>query len=276
MEPYILILLIIICFMVSLFGSVVGFGGGIFMVPILITAFHFNLATAVGAVMISLIPSSLLSTYLNRKSGNVDFKMGILLEIPTMVGVVIGTFLLSYISAKRLELLFATMVFFLGLSFFIKFKKTENTEHGLFYKMNKLKPRFIIKNKSHFVAYRASIWMVSFFGLLAGSLAGLFGIGGGFLKTPIMIKVFKMPVKIATATALFMIVITSTTGSISHYFQGNIDIEKAWPIILGFTLGAIAGQKMHVKANPKLIENLIGIGLIIAAAIMVFNLFFNP
>jgi uncharacterized membrane protein YfcA len=142
--------------------------------------------------------------------------------------------------------------------------------------MNKLKPRFIIKNKSHFVAYRASIWMVSFFGLLAGSLAGLFGIGGGFLKTPIMIKVFKMPVKIATATALFMIVITSTTGSISHYFQGNIDIEKAWPIILGFTLGAIAGQKMHVKANPKLIENLIGIGLIIAAAIMVFNLFFNP
>lgn len=246
------------------------------MVPILITAFHFNLATAVGAVMISLIPSSLLSTYFNRKSGNVDFKMGILLEIPTMAGVVIGSLLLSYLSARRLEVFFAISVFLLGLSFFIKFKQNQDSEDGLFYKMNKLKPHFIIKNKHHYVAYRISIWLVSFFGILAGTIAGLFGIGGGFLKTPIMIKVFKMPVKIATATALFMIILTATTGTISHYFQGNIDIQKAWPIILGFTLGALAGKTINLKINPRLIENLIGIGLIAAAAMMIFNVIFNP
>ena len=79
----------------------------------------------------------------------------------------------------------------------------------------------------------------------------------------------------ATATALFMIVITSTTGTISHYFHGNINLYKSWPIILGFTLGAIGGQKLNLKAEPKVIENLIGFALILAAAVMFFNFIFN-
>ncbi|MCF8714193.1 sulfite exporter TauE/SafE family protein [Joostella atrarenae] len=266
------IILILISFTISMFGSVVGFGGGIFMVPILITVFHFPLTTAVGSVMISLIPSSLISTYLNRKEGYVDFKMGILLEIPTILGVVIGSLLLSYISAERLEVLFAVLVLFLGISFFLKKgKKDKKGNGGFFYRLNKYKPRYIIKNKRNHVAYRFSAWMVLFFGLLAGTLAGLFGIGGGFLKTPIMLKVFKMPAKIATATALFMIVITSTTGTFSHFMLGHIELDKAWPIMLGFAAGALGGQRLNLKMKNKTLEKLIGMGLVLAALVMMSN-----
>lgn len=253
-----------------MFGSVVGFGGGIFMVPILITVFHFPLTTAVGSVMMSLIPSSLISTYLNRKEGFVDFRMGILLEIPTIFGVIVGSLLLSYISAERLEVLFAVLVLFLGISFFLKRKK-QKRENGFFYKLNKYHPRYIIKNHKNHVAYRFSVWMVLFFGLLAGTLAGLFGIGGGFLKTPIMLKVFKMPAKIATATALFMIVITSTTGTFSHFMLGHIELDKAWPIMLGFTAGAIGGQRLNLKMKNKTLEKLIGMGLVLAGLVMMSN-----
>ncbi|WP_373056223.1 sulfite exporter TauE/SafE family protein [Zunongwangia sp. H14] len=269
------LILILISFIVSLFGSVVGFGGGIFMVPLLVTIFHFTLTQAVGAVMIALIPSSIISTYLNRKEGHVDFRMGVFLELPTMLGVVAGSLLLSFISAKRLEVIFAIMVLFLGLSFLINFRKSGKGGIDIFYWLNKMKPRFIIKNQLNYVAYRVSIWMVLFLGMLAGTLAGLFGIGGGFLKTPIMIKVFKIPAKIAAATGLFMIVITSVTGSISHYLQGHIALSQSWPVMLGFATGALAGQRLNVKLDSNSLENLIGLGLMLASLIMLSNFLLN-
>lgn len=277
MPPDLLIFLLIIgiSFFISLFGSIVGFGGGIFMVPILITVFHYKLDVAVGAAMISLIPSAFLSTFLNRKEGNVDFKMGILLEAPTIVGVILGSILLSYISAQRLEIVFALMVFLLGMSFFIKLKKKNTEGLGLFYRLNKVKPRFIIKNTRNFIAYRVSFYMALLFGLLSGTLAGLFGVGGGFMKTPIMIKVFKIPAKIAAATALFMIVITSITGSISHYLQGHIHFDKAWPVMLGFTLGALAGHQVNARIKAPILEKMIGVSLLLAGLVMVSNIVLN-
>ncbi len=263
-------LLIIISLLISLFGSIVGFGGGIFLVPILITFFHYKLDLAVGTAMISLVPAAFMSTYLNRKEGNVDFKLGIFLELPTTVGVVLGSILLSYISAQRLEIVFALLIFMLGLSFFVTSKKKDKNL-TIFYKLNKLKPRFIIKNTKKNVAYRVSLYMVSFFGLLSGTLAGLFGMGGGFMKTPIMLKVFEVPAKIATSTALFMIFITSITGSISHYYQGHIYLAKAWPVMLGFTMGAIVGHRLNTHIKTTNLEKLIGFALILAATVMFSN-----
>lgn len=276
MSPeLVIVLLILISAIISLYGSLVGFGGGIFMVPILITFFNYPLNLAVGTCMVSLVGSALISTYFNRKNSFVDFKMGTLLEIPTMIGVVVGSLLLTYIAADKLEYLFAAMVFFLGLSFFVKFNKKDDNKVGFFSKLNKLKPRMVIKNHKNFVAYRVSLVMLVLFGSLSGILAGLFGVGGGFMKTPIMLKVFKIPAKIATATALFMIVITSITGSVSHYLQGHIDFSKAWPVILGFALGALAGKKINTHLQDKTLENMIGSGLLVAALVMTANFLYN-
>ncbi len=277
MDPYIVsaLLIIMIGFTVSSFGNLVGFGGGIFMVPILVTIFHYPLAIAVGSVMFSLIFSSVLSTYHHRKEGNVDFKMGIMLEVPTVVGVVLGSFLLSYLSTSGLEILFSILVFALGLSFLWKRPQTSISapKPGFFSRINQWRPGVIIRNRHLHIAYRASLWLVLFFGLFAGTLAGLFGIGGGFLKTPIMLKVFKMPVKIATATALFMILITSISGSASHFLQGHIQLDHAWPVMVGFISGAAGGHRLNVSINDDALEKLIGLGLILAALVMFANFY---
>jgi len=123
------------------------------------------------------------------------------------------------------------------------------------------------------LTYRASLWLILFFGLFAGTLAGLFGIGGGFLKTPIMLRVFKMPVKIATATALFMILITSITGSVSHFVQGHILLSHAWPVTIGFMGGAVAGNRLTPSIGDDVLERLIGLGLILAALVMFANFY---
>lgn len=276
MDPIILnfCLLLLFGIFISSFGNIVGFGGGVFMVPLLVSFFHFPFSLAVGSVMISLVPSSLIATYFRRKEGFVDFKVGTMLEIPTMLGVVMGSYLLTYVKVEVLEIIFALFIFGLGISF-LKRKKpsTESSSGGFFFKLNQISPKFIVKNNLHNVAYRASIWLILFFGIFSGTLAGLFGIGGGFLKTPIMIKVFKIPAKIATATALFMIVITSITGSVTHYLHGHLDFKKALPVIIGFTIGAVVGRKFNLAISSKTLERLIGLSLLLAALMMSFSFF---
>jgi len=278
MAPYVItsLLVLLIGFMVSSFGNLIGFGGGIFMVPILVTVFHYPLSIAVGSVMFSLIFSSLMATYRLRKEGRIDFKMGILLEVPTMGGVIIGSLLLTYLSTAGLEILFSVLVFILGLSFWLKKTNPEDatSKRDLFYRMNQWKPGLVIQHKKTNVVYRASVGLILFFGLTAGTLAGLFGIGGGFLKTPIMLKVFKMPVKTATATALFMILTTSITGSVSHYLQGHIQLSYVWPVLLGFAGGALLGNRITPSASDEVLEKMIGLGLILASLVMFAN-FYN-
>jgi uncharacterized membrane protein YfcA len=98
-------------------------------------------------------------------------------------------------------------------------------------------------------------------GILAGTTAGLFGIGGGFLKVPIMVGIFSMPSQIASATGLFMITITSLTGSVSHYFLGNVHFGFAIPIVIGFVIGALIGNSFITKVDEHILKRLIGIGL---------------
>jgi uncharacterized membrane protein YfcA len=114
--------------------------------------------------------------------------------------------------------------------------------------------------------------MLLLFGISAGTVAGMFGMGGGFLKTPIMIKVFKIPAKISAATALFMIMVTSITGSVSHYLQGHIDFRLAFPVMLGFTIGAIVGHRINTHIKQELLEKLIGAALLLASCVMFINL----
>ncbi len=260
--------LILISAIISAFGTVVGFGGGIFLVPILVSIFDYKLATAVGTVMFALVPSSMLTTWFNRKSGHTDFKMGVLLELPTVAGTVLGSYLLYLIATRELEIIFALMVLVLGVSFFVKNAGKTKEEQGIFFRLNRLAPSFQLKNAAQQIQYRVSLWLLLFFGGLAGTIAGLFGVGGGFLKTPILIKVFKMPAKIAASTALFMILITSTVGTISHYLFGHISLIKSWPVMIGFVLGAILGRTVNTKLDDSALEKLIGVALILSALVM--------
>ena len=113
------------------------------------------------------------------------------------------------------------------------------------------------------------------FGLVAGMIAGLFGVDGGFLKTPIMVNVFNIPPSIATATSLFMIIFTSITGSTSHYFLGHINFTYSIPIVCGFIIGAFAGNHLKINISEKFLVKLIGIGLVFAGFCVLLNILIN-
>ena len=76
-----------------------------------------------------------------------------------------------------------------------------------------------------------------------GFLSGLFGVGGGFLLTPLL--VFSgVPTSVAVASVTGQVVAASTSGALSHYRRGGIDLHLALYLVLSGILGAFGGTAM--------------------------------
>ena len=73
-----------------------------------------------------------------------------------------------------------------------------------------------------------------------GFLSGLFGVGGGFLLTPLLIF-SGVPSPVAVASVTGQVAAASTSGALSYYRRGGIDLHLALYLILASTIGAMAG-----------------------------------
>jgi uncharacterized protein len=77
-------------------------------------------------------------------------------------------------------------------------------------------------------------------GLVVGLLSGLFGVGGGFLLTPLLIM-FGIPSTVAAATDSNQIVAASTSGTYAHWKVGNVDFKMGLYLLVGGFLGGLVG-----------------------------------
>jgi uncharacterized membrane protein YfcA len=73
-----------------------------------------------------------------------------------------------------------------------------------------------------------------------GFLSGLFGVGGGFLMTPLLIMV-GIPSTVAAASDSNQIVAASTSGSYAHYRLGNVDFKMGLLLVIGGVIGGTVG-----------------------------------
>jgi len=253
-------------FLVSALGTVVGFGGGVFMVPILTLIFHVPIQLAIGCVILALFPAAMISTFHNVRRGLIDFVVGILLEIPTVIGTVLGALLTSYLPTWQLEILFSVMVVFSGVAMLRRNRDGTPSQFSLFKKLNKIPPRLVRQTANG--TYELSGITVTLFGMISGIIAGLFGIGGGFIKGPLMVLGFGMPARVAAPTALFMIVMTSAVGSVSHYYLGHIQWKMGLFLMFAFALGSVFGNRWAGAISEKNLVKLIAWGLIAAGITM--------
>lgn len=77
-------------------------------------------------------------------------------------------------------------------------------------------------------------------GAAIGFLSGLFGVGGGFLLTPLLIF-SGVPAPVAVASVTGQVVAASTSGALSYWRRGGIDLQLALFLVLGGSLGSVVG-----------------------------------
>lgn len=85
-------------------------------------------------------------------------------------------------------------------------------------------------------------------GLAVGLLSGLFGVGGGFLMTPLLIM-FGIPSTVAAATDSNQIVAASTSGTYAHWRVGNVDFKMGLYLLIGGFIGGLFGVQLIKVLN---------------------------
>ena len=93
-------------------------------------------------------------------------------------------------------------------------------------------------------------------GLAVGLLSGLFGVGGGFLMTPLLIM-FGIPSTVAAATDSNQIVAASTSGTYAHWKVGNVDFKMGLYLLAGGFIGGLIGVQgikiLHAMGNADFV-----------------------
>lgn len=85
-----------------------------------------------------------------------------------------------------------------------------------------------------------NVLVILLLGLTTGFLAGMFGIGGGFLATPLLIFI-GIPPAISVATSTNQIIASSVSGLLAHLRKGNVDIKMGIILVIGGLLGSTVG-----------------------------------
>jgi len=80
-------------------------------------------------------------------------------------------------------------------------------------------------------------------GCAVGFLSGMFGVGGGFLMTPLLIF-SGIPSAVAVGTGSAQIVASSVSGALAHYQRNNVDVKMGVVLLLGGLAGSVVGVKM--------------------------------
>jgi uncharacterized protein len=90
-----------------------------------------------------------------------------------------------------------------------------------------------------------NIFVLFFMGAAVGFLSGMFGVGGGFLITPLLIF-YNIPPAVAVATGANQVIASSFSGALTHFKRGTLDVKLGSLLVIGGVIGAGVGIYVFV------------------------------
>jgi uncharacterized membrane protein YfcA len=263
------LLLVGIGFVVGVLGGFFGVGGGFLAGPLLLwTGVPANMV--VGTDLAHMTGKSIVAAKRHRTLGHVDVKLGALMVVGTVVGVEIGAQFIEALEASGNvnEVVGTTYVLILLLiSGFtawesiraLRMIRTQSldvkdvlTFRGISQHVHSIKLRPMLSFSQSGIE-SVSLWVVLGVGLISGLLAGFLGVGGGFVRMPLLVYIVGVPTHVAVGTDLFEIVFSAGFGTITHALKGNVDILMALVMHTGAAIGAQIGAiSTRYFAGPRI------------------------
>jgi uncharacterized membrane protein YfcA len=106
------------------------------------------------------------------------------------------------------------------------------------------------------------------FGLMAGALGGLMGVGGGILLVPLLVHALGLGQHEAHGTSLAFVTVTALVAAALYFRQGNVDVPLAGWLALGAVLGVLLGAALARRMTARRLRQAFGI-LILATAVRI-------
>ncbi len=257
----------------GIFGSIVGLGGGVVVIPILTLFLGVDIHFAIGASIVAIIGTSSGAASVYVKDKITNLRVGMFLELGTTAGAIVGAALAAYTDSAALELIFGSILLVMLIPTVMRLGEDVHKSpelKGLSERL-KLTGKYVDPSGKE-VEYNATRPKTGLAGMVvAGMLSGLLGIGSGAFKVLSMDLAMKLPIKVSTTTSNFMIGVTAAASAGIYYARGDVDPLIVGPVALGILIGAAIGARYLVRAKNPTIRKAFAVVLAIAAVEMILS-----
>jgi len=231
----------------SIVFTMLGVGGGFLYVPILLSS-GIDFHTAATSSLLMLTTAQISALYIFFRSGLVDLRLVLMLELPTMIGAFAGGVLSEHFNVAVLATMFCCTVFL--ASYFMV--QDEVQLEGLGSSVTVSPWAWHREFAGH--AYRVDMMLSVPLTFAVGFMGGLLGLAGGWLIIPIMVVLFGVPMKVAVATSSLMVPITGFAGFLGHSVLGHFEPKLALPLCVITVIGAQIGSRISLKTQSNLLR----------------------
>jgi hypothetical protein len=252
-------------------GAMLGIGGGIFLVPFLTLALKLPIGVAAAISLTTVIGTS--STVSAGRTGShlINYRLGMVLEVATAAGSLLGGITAQHLPAHVLERIFAAVTVLVALITLSRLNR-RNIVLGDEFDTGVLGGRYLEEESGGVVSYRVKrVPLALAASFLAGNVSSLLGIGGGVIKVPVLNAWCGVPVRAAAATSAFMIGVTAAAGAIIYYGNGQLVPALAAAAILGVQAGSAAGMHAGSKASARSLKLLLAVVLLSVSGLMLYR-----
>ena len=238
----------------GVFGSLVGVGGGVLIVPAMTATVPIPQRVITGTSLVAVLATASVSTVNFVQGGQIDFVAAAVVGAAAMVSAPLGaraTAALDGIALKRALAYFllcaAPLVPLKALAFAKRGETSADDEN---------------ENSAFDATAPLNASSLAAIGACAGFASGLLGIGGGTIVTPLLALTTPLTQATVLGTSLLAMLPPSAAALFSHARMGNVDVKIGAALALGCALGGFFGSGLAVDAPEGALETAFFLGML--------------
>lgn len=241
------------------YGVLVGAGGGFILGPALLVISDSPPENVAGTTLAAIALNSALAARTYRKMGVVDYRSGLLFAGAAAPGAVVGAMGAGAVAPEVFRIAFGALL--IALAAYLALRPTVSDDGGgserggdsgggkiprMF--AATVKTRTIRTRDGETLVYRFDEALATSFNVALGFVSSFFGVGGGFLRTPILVTVFGFPVRVAAASSVFALALYGGAGAITHAALGHVE---PFPTLVFGGIGLAAGGQIGARLSGR-------------------------
>jgi uncharacterized membrane protein YfcA len=224
----------------GLLSGAFGIGGGVVMVPLLLWLASMDEREASATSLSAVFPASVVGSIGYLLHGQVDLLAAVALALGGIPGALLGTWLVRRIPVGLLRWLFIALLAAVAVRTLVAPNDSFGTRH---------------------VDWVALLLLV-LVGLVTGVASGLFGVGGGIIVVPALTLGFGFAPLVAKGTSLVMMIVSSGTGTFSHFRERVIALRTSAIVAVSAIVASYGGVLLALTMTSTVSQLLFGLLLV--------------
>lgn len=241
------LVLVVIGLVAGFTSGLFGVGGGVLIVPGLMLLAHFDQKRASGTSLVAIVPIALVATVSYFVAGHVVWGVALPIAVGMIVGGAIGSWLLSKLPTAVIAWAFIVVLVAVAIQLLF-----DEPVRGVAAPVGAVE-----------------VLLFGLFGVLAGIVAGLVGVGGGIIVVPALQVGWGFSDLVAKAASLVAIVPSSIVTSVQNHVRGNTDVASGLVVGLAGAATSILGAWTANVIDARAGSIVFGVFLLLVAVQLV-------